>query len=99
MTIFSATMALITLSGAHLAWGDLPLLDDASLAIEAGERVGLIGRNGTGKSSLLSVLAGRNKLDDGEIQRQDGLRTHFVEQEPLLPTRPLSETAWCNVEA
>lgn len=85
MTIFSATMALITLSGAHLAWGDLPLLDDASLAIEAGERVGLIGRNGTGKSSLLSVLAGRNKLDDGEIQRQDGLRTHFVEQEPLLP--------------
>lgn len=81
-------MALITLSGAHLAWGDLPLLDDASLAIEAGERVGLIGRNGTGKSSLLSVLAGRTKLDDGEIQRQDGLRTHFVEQEPLLPEAP-----------
>ena len=78
-------MALITLSDAHLAYGDLPLLDEAALSIEPGERVGLIGRNGTGKSSLLSVLAGRQMLDDGQLQRQDGLRTHYVEQEPILP--------------
>ena len=78
-------MALITLSGAHLAYGDLPLLDDACLSIEPGERVGLIGRNGTGKSSLLAVLADRQHLDDGLMQRQDGLLTHYVEQEPVLP--------------
>ncbi|MDO5532787.1 ATP-binding cassette domain-containing protein [Sutterella sp.] len=81
-------MALITLSDAHLAYGDLPLLDAAALSIEPGERVGLIGRNGTGKSSLLAVLAGRQALDDGLLQRQDGLRTHYVEQEPLLPEAP-----------
>lgn len=78
-------MALVTLLDAHLAYGDLPLLDEAALSIEAGERVGLIGRNGTGKSSLLAVLAGRQHLDDGQLQRQDGLITHYVEQEPWLP--------------
>lgn len=81
-------MALITLSDAHLAYGDLPLLDEAALSIEPGERVGLIGRNGTGKSSLLSVLAGKQRLDDGQIQRQDGLIVHYVEQEPILPEAP-----------
>ena len=81
-------MALITLSDAHLAYGDLPLLDEAALSIEPGERVGLIGRNGTGKSSLLSVLAGKQRLDDGPIQRQDGLIVHYVEQEPILPEAP-----------
>lgn len=81
-------MALITLSDAHFAYGDLPLLDEAALSIEPGERVGLIGRNGTGKSSLLSVLAGKQLLDDGQIQRQDGLIVHYVEQEPILPEAP-----------
>lgn len=78
-------MALITLIDAHLAYGDLPLLDEANISIEPGERVGLIGRNGTGKSSLLSVLAGKTMLDDGQLQRMDGLTIHYVEQEPQLP--------------
>lgn len=81
-------MALITLIDAHLAYGDLPLLDEANISIEPGERVGLIGRNGTGKSSLLSVLAGRTMLDDGQLQRMDGLTIHYVEQEPQLPDAP-----------
>ena len=81
-------MALISLIDAHLAYGDLPLLDEANISIEPGERVGLIGRNGTGKSSLLSVLAGKTMLDDGQLQRMDGLTIHYVEQEPQLPDAP-----------
>lgn len=78
-------MTLIALLDAHLAFGLLPLLDGAAAAVAAGERVGLIGRNGTGKSSLLAVLAARQALDDGQIKRKDGLRTVVVEQEPVLP--------------
>ncbi len=78
-------MPLFTLSGAQLAYGLLPLLDRAELAVQEGERIGLIGRNGSGKSSLLAVIAGRAQLDDGELRRQDGLRVALVEQEPALP--------------
>jgi len=78
-------MPLLTLRNAELAYGLHPLLDRAFLAIDAGERVGLIGRNGTGKSSLLKVIAGILPLDEGELARQDGLRVALVEQEPELP--------------
>jgi len=81
-------MSLITLLDSHLAYGDRPLLDGAQLAVRAGERVGLIGRNGTGKSTLLRVIAGLTQLDDGEVQRRDSLRITFVEQEPELPPSP-----------
>ena len=70
------------------SWRSLSELDCASLAISAGDRIGLIGRNGTGKSSLLGVLTGRIALDDGEVQRKPGLRVALVEQEPLLPEAP-----------
>src|SRR5262245_10620281 len=78
-------MPLLTLANAELAYGALPLLDGASFAVEAGERVGLIGRNGTGKSSLLGVLEGSVTLDDGELKKTDGLKVVRVEQEPALP--------------
>ena len=67
-------MSLITLLDAHIAFGERPLLDGAQLTVQAGERLGLIGRNGTGKSTLLAVLAGRDSLDEGELQRREGLR-------------------------
>jgi ATP-binding cassette subfamily F protein uup len=76
---------LIALKDAELAFGMTPLLDRAALSITAGDRIGLIGRNGTGKSSLLAVLAGRLPLDDGEMPRKPGLRVTLVEQEPVLP--------------
>jgi ATP-binding cassette subfamily F protein uup len=78
-------MPLFTLAEAELHYGDLPLLDRAALAVEAGERIGLIGRNGTGKSSLLSVLAGTVALDDGVLKKMDGLKVVRVEQEPVVP--------------
>ena len=78
-------MALLTLVDAELAFGLHPLLDRAALTFEQGERIGLIGRNGTGKSSLLKVIAGLATLDDGKIQRQDALSVVLVAQEPVLP--------------
>ena len=78
-------MPLFSLRNAELAYGLHPLLDRAQFAIDRGERVGLIGRNGTGKSSLLKVIAGRAALDDGELVVADGLRIVLVEQEPELP--------------
>jgi|tagenome__1003787_1003787.scaffolds.fasta_scaffold20988488_10 ATP-binding cassette subfamily F protein uup len=79
-------MPLLTLQEAELAYGDLPLLDRASFALEERERIGLIGRNGTGKSSLLAVIAGARTLDDGELRKKDALRVVFVPQEPAFPT-------------
>ncbi|MBA3598606.1 MAG: ATP-binding cassette domain-containing protein [Methylibium sp.] len=77
-------MALLTLSNAHLAYGHVALLDNAAFSLEPAERVGLIGRNGTGKSSLLKIIAGLEKPDDGTLQLQGGLRLALVAQEPLL---------------
>jgi len=77
-------MALIALTDIELAYGHVPLLHQASFSVETGERVGLIGRNGTGKSSLLKLLDGRILPDDGLISRQDGLKVATVEQEPVF---------------
>lgn len=76
------SMAVISLSNAQLAFGHVPLLDHAEFSLEAGERVGLIGRNGTGKSSLLKIIAGVSKLDDGLLVMQQNLKIAYVDQEP-----------------
>ena len=77
-------MALIVLTDAKLAFGHVDLLANTAFTLESGERVGLIGRNGTGKSSLLKILAGLEKLDDGLLQYQQGLRIAYVPQEPIF---------------
>jgi ATP-binding cassette subfamily F protein uup len=77
-------MAVISLSSAQLAFGHVALLDHADFSLEMGERVGLIGRNGTGKSSLLKVISGRSRLDDGLLVMQQGLTIAYVEQEPTF---------------
>ncbi len=77
-------MALIVLTDAKLAFGHVDLLANTAFSLESGERIGLIGRNGTGKSSLLKILAGLEKLDDGLLQYQQGLRIAYVPQEPIF---------------
>ena len=77
-------MALITLINAQLAFGHVALLDHAGFSLEQTERVGLIGRNGAGKSSLLKILGGLAKPDDGSLQVQQGVRIAYVAQEPIL---------------
>lgn len=77
-------MALIVLSNASLAFGHVDLLHHAEFSLQPNERVGLIGRNGTGKSSLLKILAGTQPPDDGTLQFQQGLQIATVVQEPIL---------------
>ncbi len=72
---------LLSLDHIALSFGHLPLLEDASLQIEAGERVCLIGRNGTGKSSLLKVVSGEVAPDSGSVWRAPGLRISRLDQE------------------
>ena len=91
-------MALITLLDAQLAFGHVALLDHAQFSLESGERVGLIGRNGAGKSSLLKILGGLAKADDGQVQTQSGIRITYVAQEPVLvPEQTIFESASAGI--
>lgn len=77
-------MPLITLENACLAFGHHALLNQVNLQLDPGERVGLIGRNGGGKSSLLRALSGEIKLDDGKLWYAPNLKLAYVSQEPIL---------------
>ena len=77
-------MALFVLSNANLAYGHVDLLANTAFSLEEGERVGLIGRNGAGKSSLLKIIAEIEKLDSGLIQKQQQIRITYVAQEPIF---------------
>ena len=83
---------MLTLDSVSLAFGHLPLFENASLRIEAGERIALIGRNGSGKSSLLKAIAGELPLDGGAIWRAPALRVSRLDQDvPLTGTRTVFE--------
>jgi len=92
-------MALITFLNAQLAYGHVALLDHTDFALETGERVGLIGRNGAGKSSFLKILGGLEKADDGSLQLQQNLRLAYVAQEPVLDQNATVFVAVCAVFA
>ncbi len=84
---------LLTLENAHLAFGHVALLDGAALQVDSGEKIALIGRNGSGKSSLMRALAGLSTLDEGLVWRQSGLRLAYVAQEPSFdPTASVYQT-------
>lgn len=77
-------MAFITLQNAQLRYGHVALLDHVGFSLEEQERVGLIGRNGAGKSSLLKVLAGLESVDDGVLRIQQATQITYVPQEPAF---------------
>jgi ATP-binding cassette subfamily F protein uup len=76
-------MPLLQLSQVSLAYGHVPLLDRVDLVVEPGERIGLIGRNGTGKSTLLKIIEGL-AADDGKVWRAPQLKLASVSQEPAF---------------
>ena len=73
-------MALISLQNIEISYGGPPLLKDASLQIEGGERICLLGRNGEGKSTLLRIIAGEEQPDGGEIIFQAGTKVGYLQQ-------------------
>ena len=84
-------MALMTLRNITLAFGGPPLLDGVNLQIEPGERLCLVGRNGTGKSTLMKLLNGELQADSGELVRDQGLKVaRLTPASRVLPLRPMS---------
>jgi ATP-binding cassette subfamily F protein uup len=78
-------MPFIRLADVSCAFGVHPVLDHADFLLDPGERVGLIGRNGEGKSTLMKIIAGQVACDGGEVWRQPGVQLAMLEQEPALP--------------
>ncbi len=74
-------MALLSISGLRVAFGDKPLIDDATLSIQRGEKVCLVGRNGTGKSTLMKIIVGDFIPDAGEIAREKGASFSYLPQD------------------
>src|ERR1044072_7534334 len=87
--------ALLSVNELSLAFGHQQLLDAVTLAIAAGEKVGLVGRNGSGKTTLLSILSGDVMADGGNISRRRGLRVGYLPQEFELDD---SKTVRENIE-
>ncbi|MDO8677676.1 MAG: ATP-binding cassette domain-containing protein [Acidobacteriota bacterium] len=83
-------MPLITLEKVSIAYGHLPLLDDVALQVEPGERIAIIGRNGTGKSTLMQIIGGELRPDSGTVWTQPGARVaRLVQDVPLSADRPV----------
>ncbi len=73
-------MSLISLSSVAVQFGATPLLQDVTFAVEAGERWGIVGRNGTGKTTLFRIMEGALEPSDGSITRKPGLRIALLDQ-------------------
>ena len=74
-------MAVLSLQDVRVSFGEPPLLDGVSLQLEAGERVGILGRNGTGKSTLMKVVQGEVHPDAGQVVRAKDTRTSLLPQD------------------
>ena len=92
----SPTPALLSANELALSFGLQRVLDGVVLSVAPGEKVGLVGRNGCGKTCLLKILAGANQADAGEISRRRGLRVGYLPQEFELDG---AKTVRENIEA
>ena len=93
-------MPLVSLDSVSVAFGHVPLLDRASLQIDAGERIAIIGRNGSGKSSLLQIMSGELRPDSGSVWRQPALRiARLVQDVPLTASRPVFDVVAEGLDA
>ena len=81
----SAPLNLVNLQRVHKAHGTTVVLDDVSLGVAAGERIGVVGRNGGGKSTLLSLLTGADEPDSGRVTRRGDLALGVLDQSGTLP--------------
>jgi ATP-binding cassette subfamily F protein uup len=78
-------MALLSARGLGKSFGEKPLFTNVELTVDPGDRIGLVGINGTGKSTLLSILAGGQPADEGVVERGRGAKILYLPQEPFVP--------------
>ena len=78
-------MNLINIEHISKIYGEKVIFDDASFGVQQGDKIGIVGINGTGKSTLLKVVAGEEVPDEGQVVRQNGLKIAFVPQNPTFP--------------
>ena len=78
-------MNIINIEHISKIYGEKTIFDDASFGVQEGDRIGIVGINGTGKSTLLRMIAGESTPDSGQIIRQNGLRIAYVPQNPVFP--------------
>ena len=92
-------MVVMTLEGIGISFGDAPILQDVTQGIDEYDRIGVIGINGTGKSTLLAIAAGALEADTGQIIRRSGLKVAYLPQNPVFdPERSVLENVVQNIE-
>ena len=78
-------MNIINIEHISKVFGGKTIFEDASYGVQEGDKVGIIGINGTGKTTLLRLVAGLETPDEGQIVRQNGLKIAYVPQNPVFP--------------
>ena len=92
-------MVLMTLEGIGITFGDTAILQNVTQGIDEYDRIGVIGVNGTGKSTLLAIVAGALEADEGQIIRRNGLKISYLPQNPVFdPERSVLENVVRNIE-
>ena len=92
-------MVLMTLEGIGITFGDTAILQNVTQGIDEYDRIGVIGINGTGKSTLLAIVAGALEADEGQIIRRNGLKISYLPQNPVFdPERSVLENVVRNIE-